>query len=706
MKKRILILCFGMPVLVAGLAFVIRGIAPFGKVTLCAIDGWGQYFPMLREAERNFFSGKLLPFMGPQLSFSGALAFDLTAQSAYYTNSPFWIILYLIPGEITAAQADLMILFKFGLAGLGFGIFLTELWGEKRWTPVLSSAWALSGYTLAFINQVMWMDAVIFLPLIILGIEKLFLTGKPWVYLIFLTLTICACFYTAYMVCIFCVIWAGKCVICGAEAGSSRRGEGRSICEKRSGRLMLFFGVSLLSGLLSLPVLLPLLKALRLTIASTLTFEGKLKLYRPLWESFKMFLPGMKPSLEYGDPNVFCTITALFGAFLFFTGKIPKRSEKWFFGAVSGFLWLSFDLNALDYFWHGFHYPNQLPGRFSFVFIFVLLYLAGRGVTERIDDLFSGNMHRRTGHKLDKKGLWVVILSGLLLGEVIANTIVAVQYAPCTGADFADKYQTVLKENRERITPDLSSGEFFRTELTEHRDNGGLLWGYNGISWYSSTMSEAAYTFFTRLGLPIYAKNVSTWYEPSEELNAFFGIRYLISEEGITENEAVFPLGFTAPETVLELDGTELSGKALQKALMTAILKDDALYRNGRLDLRKLKTGCEALKNRAVRFTSITPDRLSGTMEAAADGPVIFTLPAELYDVYIDGKKQEKIRFLGYLLAVRINAGEHRIELKHASVFNSSCKVRCVYNAWIRPSVLTFFSCPGGSRSSAFCRYT
>ncbi|MCK9350692.1 MAG: YfhO family protein, partial [Clostridiales bacterium] len=35
--------------------------------------------------------------------------------------------------------------------------------------------------------------------------------------------------------------------------------------------------------------------------------------------------------------------------------------------------YFSFNLNILDYLWHGFHFPNQLPARQSFLFIFVLL---------------------------------------------------------------------------------------------------------------------------------------------------------------------------------------------------------------------------------------------------------------------------------------------------------------------------------------------
>ena len=39
-------------------------------------------------------------------------------------------------------------------------------------------------------------------------------------------------------------------------------------------------------------------------------------------------------------------------------------------------LLLSFDFNVFNFVWHGMHYPNQLPHRFSFVVVFFILTLA------------------------------------------------------------------------------------------------------------------------------------------------------------------------------------------------------------------------------------------------------------------------------------------------------------------------------------------
>ncbi len=43
------------------------------------------------------------------------------------------------------------------------------------------------------------------------------------------------------------------------------------------------------------------------------------------------------------------------------------------------FFMLSFILRQLDYIWHGFHFTNMIPYRFSFLFSFVVLVMAYRG---------------------------------------------------------------------------------------------------------------------------------------------------------------------------------------------------------------------------------------------------------------------------------------------------------------------------------------
>ena len=39
------------------------------------------------------------------------------------------------------------------------------------------------------------------------------------------------------------------------------------------------------------------------------------------------------------------------------------------------FFFASFSLNVLNFIWHGFHYPNSLPCRQSFIYVFLVLFM-------------------------------------------------------------------------------------------------------------------------------------------------------------------------------------------------------------------------------------------------------------------------------------------------------------------------------------------
>ncbi|MBQ5973381.1 MAG: hypothetical protein IJL69_04205, partial [Oscillospiraceae bacterium] len=51
-KRTQLLLAFFLPLSVALIAFAVKGLAPFGGRGLMAMDGWGQYFPMIKELRR------------------------------------------------------------------------------------------------------------------------------------------------------------------------------------------------------------------------------------------------------------------------------------------------------------------------------------------------------------------------------------------------------------------------------------------------------------------------------------------------------------------------------------------------------------------------------------------------------------------------------------------------------------------------------
>ena len=87
---------------------------------------------------------------------------------------------------------------------------------------------------------------------------------------------------------------------------------------------------------------------------------------------------GLTPTYIDGLPNLYCGIFPMALAMLFLLIRQVKIRDKICCVVLLLFFMSSFIIRQLDYIWHGFHFTNQIPYRFSFLFSFVLLYMAYR----------------------------------------------------------------------------------------------------------------------------------------------------------------------------------------------------------------------------------------------------------------------------------------------------------------------------------------
>ena len=67
--------------------------------------------------------------------------------------------------------------------------------------------YALCTYSIAYQQNILWLDGVILLPLMALGIERIAGGGRPWLYMGSLALGILTDYYIGYMLCIFSVLY-------------------------------------------------------------------------------------------------------------------------------------------------------------------------------------------------------------------------------------------------------------------------------------------------------------------------------------------------------------------------------------------------------------------------------------------------------------------------------------------------------------------
>ncbi|MBR3948901.1 MAG: YfhO family protein [Clostridia bacterium] len=635
----ILIYSFTIPMLTVLLSFAFKELAPFGGRSIISMDGFSQYYPMLMNMTEAIRNGELF------YSFSGALGFNLWAQNAYYTNSPLWLLVYLVPHSFQAVAIDLLVILKFALSGLFFSLYLIKTGKEKNSNKrfflytALSVSYALSQYMLAFINQLMWTDVIMLLPLVILGLEKLWEKDRIVLYVITLFLSIWSCFYIGYMVCLFLCLYF-------LYLAFREKHTLTHIIKKG----VLFTFSSLVAGGIAAVVLLPTVKALSLTMASDLGFTDGIQVKYTLFELLRQFLPFQKISLEYGAPNLYCSVFALVLMTVFFFLKKVAKRERLVSFLFFFFMLISMSINLGEFVWHGFHFPNQLPARQSFLLIFLILSLASKG---------------GEGLKLKKDSLFSAVSVVAIAGVSISFFTVFQGNTWASRLDSLQRYESSFETVKKSIADD----GFYRMEWTgEKKNNLPQQCTYNGICYYSSTMTADAYKFFENLGMERYALRVSTHYTGTQMTDDLFGIKYILKEKLIYENENerlsvkvnedALPLGYLSEGDVISLDLEEYEkGKEAQKALFNSIVSggsenyDEAisyLHRNG------------------FNLTEFDTDDIKGTVKAEKDGVMLFSIPYdEGWSVTLDGESVATQKAAGYLLCFEISEGEHEVELSY-----------------------------------------
>ena len=87
-----LFLSFLLPFLIAGLAFAISGLYPFGDRQIFVNDGWHQYYPFLVA-----FRSKLLNGGSLQYDWTVGMGSNYLSIFAYYLSSPLYLLSALVP---------------------------------------------------------------------------------------------------------------------------------------------------------------------------------------------------------------------------------------------------------------------------------------------------------------------------------------------------------------------------------------------------------------------------------------------------------------------------------------------------------------------------------------------------------------------------------------------------------------------------------
>ena len=369
------LLAFLFPALTVLAAFAITGCYPFGERTILTVDLYHQYCPFLITFRNKVLSGESLFY-----SWNDGLGQEYLAAFANYSASPLNIFSLFFTAKTMPIFIMFVTCFRAGLASIFMLMFLSANDNKRidNITVVFSSSYALCGWFISFFWNIMWCDAVVLLPLIALGLRRLFIDHKYGLYTVTLAIAIVSNYYAGYFICLFMVFFAPAYYLCLFSREKPKGDPGRLCFKTFIGSAVRFAFSSILAAGASAALTVPTYLILKNCSATGDTLKPDYSLQNNLFDFFGRLMVAANPNIRDGMANVYSGIVIVLLLPLFFL--LPKRTgiklkHKIVFGTLLAVMYLSLTNRTLNFIWHGFHFPNQIPYRESFIMSFLLVFI-------------------------------------------------------------------------------------------------------------------------------------------------------------------------------------------------------------------------------------------------------------------------------------------------------------------------------------------
>lgn len=366
---------------------------PFGENIILRMDLYHQYAPLFAELYERVFGGDSLIY-----SFTSGLGSSFLGNYFNYLSSPTMLFVLIFGHKNIPEAVAAMVLVKAAASAYTFTYFLGKITKKSDLsTTAFGLLYAFCGYFVAYYWNIMWLDAVVLFPIVILGIWYIIEKGRSLPYILSLAVIMMTNYYMAYMVCLLSVVFFLYFYFSKRTLGDTlNKGFILKAKYKRSvsvGALnstflvrgVTFAAASILAAMIAACALLPVYFILKNSSATNSNFPSSFASYFSIFDFLANHLAGVEPTIRSsGDtvyPNVYCGMLTLLLVPLFMFSRKFSLREKIATTAVSAFFFFSFNINVLNYIWHGFHFPNDLPYRFSFAYSFFLIFIAYRVFT-------------------------------------------------------------------------------------------------------------------------------------------------------------------------------------------------------------------------------------------------------------------------------------------------------------------------------------
>lgn len=616
-KTQLYFLSAFLPFICMLVIYKLAGVYPFGDNTVLVMDSYTQYSEFAAFYQRVLSGGDSIFY-----SFTKELGGSPFGIFSYYLSSPFFLLMLLFPRAATPEAFAFIELLKISACGLTFSIFLHHRFNKSSiGTVIFSCAYALMTYSIQYSMCTMWIDGVIWLPIIILGVERILDGKSPILMLVSYALAVMSNYYTAYMTAVFAAIYF-------VYRYFVRDGEKSK--KDFLTKFAWFAGTGVVAAMLSSWILIPsLINATQGKLASgTYVAEGFLNIDIEKIPR-RLFIGQYDSITNNGNPNIFCGVLCMAMACVYFCSNRIKRKDKIAAACVYVLFIISFFVKEIDMAWHIFKYPNWFPYRYAYTFNFFNIMIAFMGFIQlskadikrvaigggiyaaAILLIYTLKKDILTNTELATMTIVITGVYALLIFYMRSNSAKRKRYMyfallilTCTeltvngyatwkglGTQFPYKSKSEYTKSVEDISGAISfinshDNGLFRTEKNFYRtENDGMSFGYNGVSHYSSTYNKNTNTFVRKMGL-IQSYVAMRYFGSTITTDGLLGVKYIISanvpnseykmiheagEHDVYENPYALPIAFSAPKSALSSQLVEGRYMDNQNALTSAV---------------------------------------------------------------------------------------------------------------------------------------
>lgn len=697
---------FSMSLALIGILFVfmIFKLFPFGDTTVLRMDLYHQYGPLFVE-----FYDRVTHFKSFLYSWESGGGSSFLGNYFNYLSSPISFLIFLFDRNQVGYAITTLVIVKSVLSAGTFTYFLKKSFNTHSYASACFGVfYAFSGYFLAYYWNIMWIDGMIWLPLVALGIEKIINEGKCKTYILSLSILLFSSYYIGYMTCIFSVIYFFVYYIANKEFSdkiniySEKQKPLKTFFNNRFANSVVKFGLSsLFVGVLCACFLIPVYFILQSCSATSDSFPSTVEQNFNLIDMLSSHLAGLETTIRSsGDdvlPNIYCGILPTILLPLYLINRKIGLKEKAAYVVMLIFFIVSFDCNILDFMWHAMHLPNDLPFRYSFLYVFILLIMTFRclikfkGIEYR-DIMATGILlmflvlyyqknptNKISGFTIYASLIFIMVWTLVLLvikkenfsKFVIGITIACMTFCEVIVADSKSylftQEQTPYVEKMDTMSEAVNylkekDNGFYRTELTYLNTRmDPCMYNYNGMSVFSSMAYEDYSQSQYSLGMFGNRINSYTYNTQTPVYNMMYGIKYLIKDSSsldlsenyykkiyttkdktpIYQNKYSLPIAFVTSKTVGDWDNSEGNPFDVQEDLIDkATGVSNVFVPVEYTQTSSYSSVCEDVTENGTYFVDSIEENSGGsvdiTFKSVKDGNVY---------VYIDSSEIENVNY-------------------------------------------------------------